>query len=224
MEKLVKHGDLMPLYLTALLICLTGYLLGSLNSAILVTRLLRLKDVRQQGSGNAGMTNMLRVYGKKAALLTVLGDMGKAILAVIIARLIFRLAVSPLLLDPGYLTGLFVLIGHIFPVYFAFRGGKGVMPALGIILWVNPLAFLILLFLAVPIYFLSRTMSVVSLINTLLLPVVTWLLSFMRHQEPLYDTGITILFAVLVIWSHRENIRRLFRGEEKKIDSGAPGK
>ena len=213
----------MPLYLTALLICLTGYLLGSFNSAILVTRLLRLKDIRQQGSGNAGMTNMLRVYGKKAALLTVLGDMGKAILAVIIARLMFHLSADPLFLDPGYLTGLFVLIGHIFPVYFAFRGGKGVMPALGIILLVNPLAFLILLLLAILNYYFSRTMSVVSLVSALLLPAVTWLIGFMRGQDLLYETVITLLFAVIVIWSHRENIRRLFRGEEKKIEPGSSG-
>lgn len=207
----------MPLYLTALLICLTGYLLGSLNSAILVTRLLGLEDIRLKGSGNAGMTNMLRVYGKKAAFLTVLGDMGKAILAVISARMIFLLSANPLFFDPGYLTGLFVLIGHIFPVYFTFRGGKGVMPALGIILLVNPLVFVILLLLAIPIYLFSKTMSVVSLINTLMLPVATWLLGFIRDHETLYPTGFTFLYAVIVIWSHRGNIRRLFRGEEQKI-------
>ncbi len=194
-----------------------GYGLGSVNSAILTTRVLGLPDIRQQGSGNAGMTNMLRVYGKKAALLTASGDLAKAIITVILARLIFRLSADPLLFDPGYLAGLFVLLGHIFPVFFAFKGGKGVMPALGIILWVNPLAFLILLLLAIPIFLLSQPMSIVSLICTLSLPVVTWGLAFWRKQNPLYDVGITCVYVLLVIWSHRDNIRRLRRGEEKKI-------
>ena len=207
----------MPLYLTTLLVCLMGYGLGSVNSAILTTRVLGLPDIRQQGSGNAGMTNMLRVYGKKAALLTASGDLAKAIITVILARLIFRLSADPLLFDPGYLAGLFVLLGHIFPVFFAFKGGKGVMPALGIILWVNPLAFLILLLLAIPIFLLSQPMSIVSLICTLSLPVVTWGLAFWRKQNPLYDVGITCVYVLLVIWSHRDNIRRLRRGEEKKI-------
>ena len=210
----------MPIYLAVLLICLAGYLLGSVNSALLVSRLLQLGDIRQQGSGNAGMTNMLRVYGKKAALLTTLGDMGKAVLAVILARFVFRSADGPLFVDPGYLTGLFVLLGHVFPVFFAFHGGKGVMPALGIILWVNPVGFLILLILAVPIFLVSRTISVVSLANTLLLPAVTWLLALVRRQPALNATLITVLFALLVVWSHRENIRRLWRGEEKKIMPG----
>lgn len=204
-------------FLIGLLVCLMGYGLGSLNSAIIVSHLLHLPDIRQQGSGNAGMTNMLRVHGRKAALLTACGDLIKAIVAVGLAQLIFRLAQIPLALDPGYLAGLFILIGHIFPVFFAFRGGKGVMPALGIILWVNPLAFLILLLLAIPVFLLSRTMSVVSLLCTALLPAVTWLLAYWRSQKPLYSVMITCVYAALVIWSHRGNIRRLLHGEETKI-------
>lgn len=203
--------------LIGLLISLTGYVLGSLNSAVMVSRLLHLPDIRRMGSGNAGMTNMLRVHGKKAALLTAGGDLVKAIIAVILAQLIVRVAGRPLLVDPGYLTGLFVLIGHIFPVFFAFKGGKGVMPALGIILWLNPLAFLILLLLAIPIFLVSRTMSVVSLVCTLCLPLVTGLLAIRYDGSPLQDVLMTSLYAVLVIGSHRENIRRLWRGEEQAI-------
>lgn len=91
------------------------------------------------------------------------------------------------------------------------------MPALGIILWVNPLAFLILLLLAIPVFLLSRTMSVVSLLCTALLPAVTWLLAYWRSQKPLYSVMITCVYAALVIWSHRGNIRRLLHGEETKI-------
>lgn len=211
----------MAFVLPVVLTSLSAYLLGSINSAILICRLLRLPDIRQKGSGNAGMTNMLRVYGKKAALLTTGGDVLKAVLAVLMARFVIQIADVQLLVDPGYLAGVFVMLGHIFPVFFAFKGGKGVMPALGIILLVNPLGFLVLLLLAVPIFLLSRTVSLVSLICTLLLPPVTWLMALARHHEPYWAVGITLIYVLLVIWSHRANIKRLLRGEEKKISPGS---
>jgi glycerol-3-phosphate acyltransferase PlsY len=197
--------------------CLAGYLLGSINSAIIVSHLLYRKDIRLQGSGNAGMTNMLRVYGKKAGGLTALGDLLKAVLAVLLARWIMAQSAGSLPLDPGYLAGLFVLIGHVFPLYFRFRGGKGVMPALGIVLLVDLAAFLILLAVAVPVLLVSRTMSLVSLISALLLPAVTWILSRVRQADPLYAVLLTLLYAILVIVSHRENIKRLIRRSEKPI-------
>jgi len=210
----------MNLVAAALISCLTGYLLGSVNSAVLVSRLLYQKDIRREGSGNAGMTNMLRVFGKKAALITTLGDLAKAILAVVLARQILRLSPDTLPIDPGYLTGLFVLVGHIFPLYFAFRGGKGVMPALGIVLMVNPPAFLILLALAIPTLLISRTMSVVSLISAALLPPVTLVLGLFQHRVLLWETVLTLVYALLVIVSHRENIKRLFHGLEKPLGGG----
>ena len=104
----------------------TGYLLGSVNTAILVSRMLHHADIRQFGSGNAGMTNVYRVFGKKAALLTAIGDLMKSVLSVLAARTFFHYFGITMGFDPGYLAGLFVLIGHIYPAWFGFHGGKGV--------------------------------------------------------------------------------------------------
>jgi glycerol-3-phosphate acyltransferase PlsY len=206
-----------------LIISIAGYLLGSINTAVIVSRLLYGEDIRRQGSGNAGMTNMLRVFGKKAAVLTTLGDLGKAILAVVLARLVLQLSPDRLFVDPGYITGLFVLVGHILPVFFEFKGGKGVMPALGVVLMVNPPAFLVLFAIAMPILLISRTMSVVSLVSAVLLPVVTLISGLIRLTVPVWETGLTLVYAVLVIVSHRENIRRLRQRKEHPL-AGSTGK
>lgn len=207
----------MELLPAVILISLSGYLLGSINTAVIVSRLLFKEDIRRQGSGNAGMTNMLRVFGKKAAVLTLLGDLGKAILAVVSARLVLQLSPDRLFVDPGYVTGLFVLIGHVYPVFFGFRGGKGVMPALGIVLMVDPPAYLVLLIIAIPILLICRTMSIVSITSAILLPVVTLAIGLVRHTVPVWETVLSLAYAVLVIVSHRENIKRLFRRTENPL-------
>lgn len=202
-----------------MLAAILGYLLGSINSAIIVSRFISHDDIRTHGSGNAGTTNMFRTYGKKAALLTAFGDILKAILAVLLGRLLFSLAAltGALPVDPGYLTGLFVLLGHIYPAFFKFKGGKGVMPAVAVILVVNPPAFLVMLAIALPVFLITRTMSLVSLISALALPVVTLALALLRQTNPGYPTLITLLYGILVIVSHRQNIRRLLHGQEKPI-------
>ena len=202
-----------------MLAAMLGYLLGSINSAIIVSRFISHDDIRTHGSGNAGTTNMFRTYGKKAALLTAFGDILKAILAVLLGRLLFSLAAltGALPVDPGYLTGLFVLLGHIFPAFFKFKGGKGVMPAVAVILVVNPPAFLVMLAIALPVFLITRTMSLVSLISALALPVVTLALALLRQTNPRYPTLITLLYGILVIVSHRQNIRRLLHGQERPI-------
>lgn len=204
---------LFPLILTAL----SGYLLGSVNSAVIVSRALEKDDIRTHGSGNAGMTNMYRVFGKKAALLTTLGDLLKAIVAVLLARGIFAWIGVSLVFDPGYLAGLFVLIGHIFPIYFGFRGGKGVMPAVGVVLMVNPAAFGVMAAIALPLFLATRTMSLVSVVSAAVLPVVTLTLGLLQKSRPLAATLFTLAYAVLVIVSHRSNIKRLLSGSEKPI-------
>ena len=207
------NGFLIPLILTTL----SGYLLGSVNSAVIVSRALEKDDIRTHGSGNAGMTNMYRVFGKKAALMTTLGDLLKAILAVLLARGIFAWIGVTLVFDPGYLAGLFVLIGHIFPIYFGFRGGKGVMPAVGIVLMVNPAAFGVMVAIALPLFLATRTMSLVSVVSAAALPIVTLTLGLLQKSRPLAATLFTLAYAVLVIVSHRSNIKRLLSGSEKPI-------
>ena len=196
---------------------LIGYLLGSINSAVIVTRINGRDDIRGKGSGNAGMTNMFRVYGRHAGLLTALGDLLKAVLAVLAARAIAGLAISPLPFDAGYAAGLFVIIGHIYPLYFRFRGGKGVLPALGIILMVRPLAFAVLLAIALPVFLAFRIVSLVSVLSACLLPPVTLSLCLLQGRDPVYETGFAAVYAILVLLSHRANIRRLLQGTEKAI-------
>lgn len=203
----------LPLVLTAM----SSYLLGSVNSAVIVSRALERDDIRTHGSGNAGMTNMYRVFGKRAALLTTFGDLLKAIVAVLIARGIFGWFDASLAFDPGYPAGLFVLLGHIFPIYFGFRGGKGVMPAVGIVLMVNPAAFGIMVAIALPLFLATRTMSLVSVVSAAALPIVTLILGLLRKTSPLAATLFTLAYAILVIISHRSNIKRLLSGTEKPI-------
>jgi len=206
---------LMPILLTAA----SGYLLGSINSAILVSRWLKGQDIRQFGSGNAGVTNMYRVYGRTPAYLTVLGDFGKAALAVLLARLIFRLFGSDMDFDPGYLAGLLALIGHIFPVYFGFRGGKGVMPLIGVLCLVNWLAFLIVAVITVPLVLLSRKMSLGSVVGSITLPFATYGLAIVKNQDPLAATGFVTAYAILVLVAHRGNIQRLIKGTEQPFST-----
>ena len=204
---------ILPLLLTSL----AGYFIGSINFALIVSRIAAYDDVRSHGSGNAGAANMLRTYGKKAALFTALGDALKAVLACLLARIIFDIfAVHPGF-DPAYSAGFFVLLGHIFPVFFEFRGGKGVMSALGIILIADPAVFLVSAVIAVPVFLITRTISLVSIISAALLPVLTVILCLIFKQEPLFPAAMTLAYAVLVIFSHRDNIRRLLRGEEKSM-------
>ncbi len=206
-----------------------GYLLGSINWAIIISYALAHDDIRTHGSGNAGSTNMFRTFGRKAGLLTALGDLLKAVVAVWLGRAIFRLfavqiAVMSTLasnqvhsIDPGYLAGLFILLGHIFPAFFRFKGGKGVMPAVGIILAVNPFAFLIMVGVALPVFLITRTMSLVSIISSIALPLVTFGLGILRQIDQRVETGNTFVYAILVIVSHRENIKRLLHGTEKPV-------
>ena len=149
-----------------------------------------------------------------AGALTAAGDLLKAVAAVLAARAISAAAGSPLPFDPGYLCGLFVLIGHIWPVFFAFRGGKGVMPALGVILLVDPLVFALLAVAAVLVYSIRRTISLVSITAAVLVTPLTLAIDLIARVNPFWDTLFALLYAMLVIASHRENIRRLQTNRE----------
>ena len=149
-----------------------GYLLGSILFGVLISKVMYNDDVRNHGSGNAGMTNVLRTYGKLPALFTLLGDFFKGVLAVVAGRLIFSF-MGVTAFDAGYLAGFFALLGHLYPVYFGFKGGKGILTSLGIILVVNPLVFAILLIIFLPVLFVTRIVSLVSVTGAILYPFVT---------------------------------------------------
>ena len=175
-----------------------GYLLGSILFGVLISKVMYNDDVRNHGSGNAGMTNVLRTYGKLPALFTLLGDFFKGVLAVVAGRLIFSV-MGVTAFDAGYLAGFFALLGHLYPIYFGFKGGKGILTSLGIILVVNPLVFAILLIIFLPVLF------------------VTLIVDLCLRRPVLFDFLFALLFSVIVIWRHRGNIKRLLNGTEPRI-------
>ncbi|MBP1581824.1 MAG: glycerol-3-phosphate 1-O-acyltransferase PlsY [Oscillospiraceae bacterium] len=202
--------------LAVLCSALVGYLLGSLSFAIIVSRIYAHDDVRNYGSHNAGMTNVLRVYGLGPAAATLLGDFGKGILAVFLGRLIFEtLGVSGM--DAGYIAGLAALLGHLFPLWFGFRGGKGVLTSIGIMMAVNPLVMGMILLLLIPFVLVVRIVSLASIIGAALYPILTYAMLVFQNKDPLWDTVFAVIFAALVIWMHRSNIKRLMNGTEKRL-------
>lgn len=190
----------------AFILVIFAYILGSIATAVLVCKAFRLPDPRNEGSGNPGATNVLRTGHKKAAALTLLGDIAKGLLPLLIARALH--ADSSTLA----LVGIAAILGHIYPIFFGFRGGKGVATALGVLLgtslWLG-LAVLATWLLTAKI---TRTSSLAAVIATLLAPIYAWL--FQLAPPLLSMVGV---ICVLVLWRHRENIRRLLAGTEHKI-------
>ncbi|RMH16861.1 MAG: glycerol-3-phosphate 1-O-acyltransferase [Gammaproteobacteria bacterium] len=179
-----------------------GYLLGSLSAAILLTRLCGMQDPRQYGSGNPGATNVLRSGNKKIAALVLLGDMLKGLIAVLIAR---WTTTDGLLI---VLAGFAAFLGHLYPIFFHFKGGKGVATALGVLLGISwPLGLMTLATWLVTLK-ITRISSTSALAASALAPVYAWWL---------VDPGmfaVLLLMCVLLIWRHKANIQRLIQGKE----------
>jgi glycerol-3-phosphate acyltransferase PlsY len=189
-----------------LLYPLGGYLLGSISTAIIVCKLMRLPDPRAVGSNNPGATNVLRHGGKKAAIITLFGDMLKGLLAVLLA--------SRLTSQPEYLalTGLGAFLGHLYPLYFSFKGGKGVATFYGVLLGFNWLAGVAALVVWLLVAGVSRYSSLSALLSAASAPFFLWLL----------DANMALLIAcslmvILLYWRHRNNMRNLITGRENKI-------
>lgn len=203
--------------LFALFILAVSYLLGSVNSSILIGHLFGVKDIREHGSGNAGATNVLRTIGKKAAALTFLFDVLKGVIAVLLAVLL-NLALKEPQQYFLYLAGLFVVVGHIFPVFFKFKGGKGVATSFGVVIIMSiltgcpwlPLALFGIFFILV---LLTRYVSLGSVLSVLSYPVFIIFL----YTNDLFYIAYALLTAALVIFMHRKNIVRLCKGSESKI-------
>ncbi len=191
------------------LICAaTGYFLGGVNCAILVSKLIYHDDIRNHGSKNAGMTNILRTYGKTAAVLTLAGDILKTVIAIYIARLLMG--------EPGaYIAGLGSVLGHIYPVYFNFKGGKGVAAVAATVLCTSPLCFLILFAVFAIIVAGYKYVSLGSVMCMFLYPVLINRLS--GGKVDIITTVCTFLIAAIVIFKHKDNIKRLMQGKENKI-------
>lgn len=199
----------LPLSLALILVyVLIPYLLGSINTAIIVSGKMYGDDVRTHGSGNAGFTNMMRNYGKKAALLTLVGDLVKTMLAVFIGWCTFGYLTA-------YIAGLACMIGHVFPVFYGFKGGKGVLCLAGILIMLDWRLFLILFAVFVIIVIGTKYISAGAVIGSMLFPLIL---------NRMNDTGlrmiefIALAMMLIVVLKHRENIKRIFKGTESKFE------
>ena len=194
--------------LSILIVIVAGYLLGSISTGVVLSRLFAKTDIRSQGSGNAGTTNMLRVLGRKMALLTFIGDMLKGIIAVFIGKWLIGGELGGLLGVVG------AVLGHYYPLYFGFKGGKGIATSFGSLLFVFPvqalLAFAVFLILMAVTHYVSVG-SIAAAITLPLLIVIT------RFQEPTLWI-ITVCIGASVVWRHRANIKRLMNHTENKLD------
>ena len=201
------------IYLASALI---AYLIGSLNMAILISKFHKFSDIREHGSGNAGMTNMLRIFGRRAATWTFIGDFAKGAVVVFVAREIGRDLHMDL--DIAYIAALFVMIGHIYPVYFKFRGGKGIAAALGAMFVLNWVAFVTIAVGIVPMVFIIKIVSAVCLCGASLYPVLNFVILILQEKsffgEVVPYTTMSLLMALLIFYAHRENIKRLRSGTE----------
>ena len=187
-----------------------SYLLGSLNFGIILSRKFQKEDVRTHGSGNAGSTNMLRNYGKLPAVATILGDMAKVAVAILLVRLLVGndlYAQQPIFIKS--FAGLFCVLGHIFPCFFRFKGGKGVATCGGMVFMIDWRIALILL----------AGFFVGSILMAILYPV---LMGLFYKSVPI--TLISVVFAAIVLVAHRENIKRILNGTESKIAVGGKNK
>jgi acyl phosphate:glycerol-3-phosphate acyltransferase len=191
----------------ALILIAFAYLAGSVSSAIIVCRLLGLPDPRGEGSGNPGATNVLRIGGKKAAAITLIGDMLKGLIPVLVAKLLgATLAVQAMVAVAAFL-------GHLYPVFFGFRGGKGVATAIGVLLGLHWQVGLLTIATWLVIAKVFRISSLAALLSILVTPVYIWWLI----PEPSLLAAM-LFMAALLFWRHRSNIRNLLRGTEGQID------
>lgn len=198
--------------ISMILICAAGYLLGSINTAIILSKKVYGKDIRECGSGNAGMTNVLRTYGKKAAIITILGDVGKTGLSCLIGALVWGQT-------GAFLAGFASILGHMWPVWFKFKGGKGVLSFASVLLFCAPKVFLVCFTLFFIIVAFSKYISLGSVSCALIMPII--LSRFIGAQTLILIPAVII--ALIIVWRHRSNIKRLREGKENKIHLGKDG-
>lgn len=191
-------------------VIIAAYLLGSINFAIIISGKKYKQDIRDHGSKNAGMTNMMRTYGKKAAGLTLLGDALKAVAACLVGYVLIGSL-------GAYIAGLFCILGHIFPIFYRFKGGKGVVTTAVAILMCNPIVFAILFLLFVIIVLFTKYISLGSVVCVMLYPLLLDSISRIFTGSPTPYVVFAMITAVVVVVKHWGNIKRLAAGKESKF-------
>lgn len=220
-------------WLALLLTMIVAYLLGSISTAVIVSKVLYCEDVREKGSGNAGATNVLRNYGKKAAIYTTVGDLAKSILAVLIGGFLMvniQLTNAPGISEESlriigrYLGGACCVFGHLYPLYFGFKGGKGVMTSFGLVLILDFRVALICLAVFGIVVALSRMVSLGSVLAVFIAPFLVYIFgTYVDHLSTPAVTFCVVVIAIIVatvIFKHRSNIVRIIHGTENKLSFG----
>lgn len=200
-----------------IIIAIVAYLIGSISFSVIISKKMAGFDVREKGSGNAGSTNVLRSVGKKAAAITLVCDILKGVVAILIAVLIGNVVKD---IDRALLVqvaSIAVVVGHTFPIFFGFKGGKGVATSLGVLLLINWQIGLICLVFALVIMALTRMVSAGSVLAAILFPVLTLFIG----QEHFIVSGnyfvFSVIMALIVAFNHRTNISRILNGTENKL-------
>ena len=223
----------MKIFLAVVISAVIGYLLGSINSSIIVVKLIKGQDIRTMGSKNAGLTNTLRCCGKQCALFTLIGDLLKGVVAVILSRIITGAMEAGLPPDNdthyiGYIAGLFAILGHVFPIYFGFKGGKGVLVGVSTFIAVDARVFLVLLVIFAIVLTISKYVSLASIISSAMCPFVTFLMAKfaggLSTGRSLLYLALSVPMITIVIIMHRSNIERLKNGTENKFSFGSKNK
>ncbi len=213
-----------------------AYLLGSINTAIVVTKVATKgrQDIRELGSGNAGFTNVLRSVGKVPAIITIVCDALKCNIAVLFGGFIFsfiaadsQILSSEFINFGKYVAGIFCILGHSYPVYFRFKGGKGVVAAAALMLTEDWRVFLLIIATFLIIFFATKIISLASIVCASLYAVYTFLMTFLFDYLQygysivyvIMSTSAALIIGVFVVVKHKSNIGRLIRGEEKKISA-----
>ena len=202
-----------------IVIAVIAYLIGSINFSVIISKKMAGFDIREKGSGNAGSTNMLRSIGKKAAALTLICDILKGVIAIGIGLIVSKIAKDVDRALIVQIAGIFVVLGHTFPLFFGFKGGKGVATSLGVLLMINWKIGLICLVFALVLMAFGRMVSLGSIGAAILYPVLTL---FIHTNYIVESTGIkyfvfSIILAIIVLFNHRTNIHRIANGTESKL-------
>lgn len=190
-----------------LFVIILSYLIGSLTFAFILGKLITKKDVRDYGSGNAGATNAIRVFGVKVGILAFFGDLVKGIIAVLIGIMVAGDI-------GGYFAGFFVIIGHNYPIFLSFKGGKGVATTIGVMLIISPYVSLICFSIGIVIALVTRIFSLGSIIGLFLAPIVVLII-----VRP-FNLQLFIFCLIIIsmsIYRHKDNIKRLLEGKENKL-------
>lgn len=223
-------------WLQTVIAIVIAYLCGSVNTSIIVTRIVMNKDIRTMGSGNAGFTNVLRCVGKVPAIFTFVGDFLKGVIAVIVSYLLMIGVTGDYSgLFKGYIiyiSGLFSVIGHMFPCFYKFKGGKGVVTTAAVVLMIDWRMLIVALIIFAIVFLITKTISKCALINAFLFPISNLCFKLLDYYgitnfispQPnppisfiVLSTVVALILAILVIVRHKDNIKRILNGTEKKI-------